>query len=145
MRKGWDLKSVSASSESHKGWQSEDQLLNNRVVILATSPFIKVRLTREFPLWLRGLRTQPVSMRIQVRSLASLSGLGIQRCHELQCRSQKWLGSCVAVAVAGSCSSNLTPSLGTPICCKCGLKAKKKVQLTRIVSFLGFFFVFWSF
>ena len=26
---------------------------------------------------------QPVSMRMQVQSLASLSGLGIQRCHEL--------------------------------------------------------------
>ena len=32
---------------------------------------------------------------------------------ELQCRSQTWLGSCVAEAVAeaSSCSSNLTPSL----------------------------------
>ena len=29
----------------------------------------------------------------------SLSGLGIQRCHELCCRSQTRLGSCVAVAV----------------------------------------------
>ena len=31
---------------------------------------------REFPLWLSGLRTQLVSMRMQVGSLASLSGLG---------------------------------------------------------------------
>ena len=29
---------------------------------------------REFPLWLSGLRTQPVFMRMRVRSLASLSG-----------------------------------------------------------------------
>ena len=28
-----------------------------------------------------------------------LSGLRIQRCHELRYRSQTWLGSCVAVAV----------------------------------------------
>ena len=32
----------------------------------------------------------------------------------------------VAVAVAGSCSSNLTPSLGTFICCRCAPKKKKK-------------------
>ena len=32
-------------------------------------------------------------------SLALLSGLRIERCHELWCRAQVWLGSCVAVAV----------------------------------------------
>ena len=32
----------------------------------------------------------------------------------------------VAVAVAGSCSSDLAPSLGTSICCGCGPKKKKK-------------------
>ena len=41
-----------------------------------------------------------VSMRTQVRSLASLCGLGIWRCHELWCRWQTWLGSGVAVVVA---------------------------------------------
>ena len=35
-----------------------------------------------------------------VRSLASLSGLRIQRCHELWWRSQTQLGSGIAVAVA---------------------------------------------
>ena len=39
-------------------------------------------------------------MRLQVRSLALLSGLRIQRCRELWCRSQMWLGSHVAVALA---------------------------------------------
>ena len=39
-------------------------------------------------------------MRTWVQSLASLSGLRIWRCHELWCRLQTWLGSCVAVAVA---------------------------------------------
>ena len=45
-------------------------------------------------------------MRTWVRSLASLSGLKIQRCHELWCRSQTQLRSLitVAVAVVGSCS-----------------------------------------
>ena len=53
-----------------------------------------------------------------VWSLASISGLRIQRCPELCCRSQMCLGSGVAVAVAQACgcSSDSTPSLGTSIC-----------------------------
>ena len=45
-------------------------------------------------------------------------------CCELWCRWQMWLGSCVAVAVAlaGSCSFDSTPSLGNSICCKCSPK-----------------------
>ena len=39
------------------------------------------------------------TMMLWVRSLASLSGLRIQRCYELWCRSQTWLGSHVAVAL----------------------------------------------
>ena len=38
-----------------------------------------------FLLCLRGLRTQLVSMRIWVPSLTSLSGSGIQHCHQLWC------------------------------------------------------------
>ena len=53
----------------------------------------------DFWLWHSGLRTQLVSMRIQVRSLASLSGLRVQRCCELWCRSQTRLGSRAAVAL----------------------------------------------
>ena len=36
-------------------------------------------------------------MKLRVRSLALLSGLRMQHCHELWCRSQTWLGSRVAV------------------------------------------------
>ena len=55
----------------------------------------------EFPLWLSRLRIHRlVSMRVRVRSPALLSGLRIQRCHKGQRRSQMWLGSDVAVAVA---------------------------------------------
>ena len=39
------------------------------------------------------------SMRTQLRSLASLSGLRIQHCCELWCRLQTQLGSGIAVAV----------------------------------------------
>ena len=56
----------------------------------------------------------------QVRSLALLSASGIWRCCELWYRLQAWLRSlnalAVAVAVACSSSSNLTPSLETSIC-----------------------------
>ena len=52
----------------------------------------------EFPLWLSG--NEPVaSMRMQVRSLASLSGLRTQCCRELWCRLQMQLRLHVAVAV----------------------------------------------
>ena len=52
-------------------------------------------------------------------SLASLSGSGFWRFCDLWCRSQTQLGSrdAVAVAQAGKSSSNLTPGLGTSICC----------------------------
>ena len=45
-----------------------------------------------------------------------LSGLRIWHCHELWCRLQMWLGSCVAMAVtvAGSCSSDWTPAQEPP-------------------------------
>ena len=65
-------------------------------------------------------------MRMQVRTLASLSGLRIQRCCEVWCRLQTWLGSPVAVAQVGSCSSDSVPSLGTSICCRCGHKRQNK-------------------
>ena len=59
-----------------------------------------------------------VSMRMRVLSLALRSGLRIRHCRELGCRSQMRLGSCVAVAVAvaSTYNTNLTPSLGTSIC-----------------------------
>ena len=45
-------------------------------------------------------------------------------------KSQMWLGFHVAGAVAGSYSSDLTPSLGNSICCKYGpIKTKKKKNL----------------
>ena len=71
-------------------------------------------------------------MRTRVRSLALFSGLTIQRCCELWCRSQVQLGSCVAVAVAvavaqaGSCSSKSAPSLGASTCHRHALKGQKR-------------------
>ena len=51
------------------------------------------------PIVAQQIRIRLVSMRMQVRSLALLSGLRIQHCHELWCGSQMWLGSRVAVAL----------------------------------------------
>ena len=81
----------------------------------------------------------PTSMRTQVWALSLSSGLRIQRCHELCCRSQMWLWSCIAVAVvwAGRYSSNLTPSLRTSICCEYG-PGKKKKQQTNIYTYFLF-------
>ena len=56
----------------------------------------------------------------------------IQHCCELWYRLQTWLGSGVAVTVpwAGSCSSNLIPSLGTSMCCRCTPKNHtKKIKI----------------
>ena len=72
-----------------------------------------------------------VSMRMRVQTLALLSGLRIWRCHELWCRSQMWLGSAGAVAVASSCSSDSTLSLGTSICCRLGPKKQKNKKQTN--------------
>ena len=62
-----------------------------------------------------------------VRSLASLSGLRIHCCHELWCRSQTWLGSGVAVAVAQASGYGFdsTPSLWKYVA-GVALKRKKK-------------------
>ena len=45
--------------------------------------------------WLTNLTSIP-----EIQSLASLSGLRIWHCHELWCRLQTRLESCVAVALA---------------------------------------------
>ena len=72
-------------------------------------------------------KNQLVTMRMQVQPLALLSGLGIQHCCDLWCRLQMWLESHVAVAVvwAGSCGSDLTPSLGISICRRRSPKKQK--------------------
>ena len=87
-------------------------------------------------------------MRMQVQSPTSLSGLRIQLYGELWCRSQRWLGSCVAMAVvqADSCSSSSTPNLGTFICHSAAAKTQqKRLYICTIKSrdgeqYLAFFF-----
>ena len=84
-----------------------------------------------------------VSMRVWAWSLALLSGLRIWRCRKLPCRSQKWLGSGIAVAVvqAGSYNANSTPSLGTSMCCTCSPKKTQKIkQDKKTTKFPGSWF-----
>ena len=83
------------------------------------------------------------SLRTQVWSLASLSGLRLWHCDELWCSLQTKLGSCVAVAVgqASGYSSDLIPSLGTFICHRTSPKRpkkKKKIQLFKRNIYLAF-------
>jgi len=56
----------------------------------------------------------------------------VQCCHELQYRSQTQHGSCVAVAVVSSYSSDSTPSLGTSICRGCSPKKTNKTKQNKI-------------
>ena len=54
--------------------------------------------SREFLLWLSGNESDK-HLRMQVQSLALLTGLRIWHCRELWCRLQTWLRSHIAVAV----------------------------------------------
>ena len=74
--------------------------------------------------------------RRQVWSLALLSGLSIQHCCGLCCRSQMWLGSDIAMAVvqASVYSSNLTLILGSSTCRGCSPKTPKTSKQKTLVQ-----------
>ena len=61
--------------------------------------FIKIKVSG-IPVVARWKRIQLVSLRVQVQSLASLSGSGIWRGHEMWCSSPTQIGSRIAGAVA---------------------------------------------
>ena len=86
-------------------------------------------------------------MRMQVQSLALLSGLRVWHCYELWCRSQTQLGSCIALAVAvvyaSSYSSNSTPRLKTSICRRSSPKNKTKQKKKTKKKNIKKFSVFW--
>ena len=60
----------------------------------------------------QGKQIELASMRMQVQSLTSLSGLRIWHCLELWCRLQTWLRSDVAVAVVQASSYSSDSTLG---------------------------------
>ena len=94
----------------------------------------------EFPLWLSGLRTQHSDVRMQVQSLASISGLRIQCYYKLWHSLQMWLRPHVAVAVvqACSCRSSVTPSPGTYISHRWCHKKKEKYHNQNTCTFVHF-------
>ena len=77
-----------------------------------------------------GSLTQLVSMRTQVGSLASLSGLRIQHRCELGCRSQtqleSWSGCGCGVGRGLKLQFDWTPNLGICTCPRCGPKTKDR-------------------
>jgi len=84
---------------------------------------------QEFPSWLsrnKSNRNHEVA--------GSIPGLTqwvkIWCCHELWCRSQTWLGSCI-VTVASSCSW-FDPRLGTSTCHRRGPKKEKENENTTL-------------
>ena len=76
-------------------------------------------------------------MKMLVRFQAPLSGLRIWHCCEPQCRSQTLA---VAMALAGSRSSNSTSSLETYKCCRCSSKKMTKKNLKKKTSLFKEFF-----
>ena len=65
--------------------------------IISKKDFYNVQL--RVPVVAQWKRIRVGTMRLWVRSLASLSRLRIQWCCEMWCRLQTWLGSGIAVAV----------------------------------------------
>ena len=101
------------------------------ILFLLDHQFMFIIENASIPIVAQWKWTWQVSMRMRVRSVALLSGLRTQPCLELRCRSQMWLGSGMAMAVASSWNSNLTPSPRTSICRMCGPKKKKKKKITE--------------
>ena len=65
---------------------------------------IKCQVRSKWRLWgvpvvVQGVKNPTSIQEDVVRSLTLLSGLRTWCCHKLQCRSQTWLGSHIAVAV----------------------------------------------
>ena len=84
------------------------------------------------------MEINPTSIHENVGSILALPrGLRIWHCCELWCRLQTQLRSQVAVAVAwaGSCISDLTPSLGTSVCF--GYSPKKQKEKKKKKEFTG--------
>ena len=89
---------------------------------LSTEYFSQMKISYWSPLMAQWKQIWLISMRVQqVQSLASLSGLRIRSCREVGIGHRQGLD----LAVAGSYSSDSTPSLGTSVCCRCGPKKQK--------------------
>ena len=77
-------------SSSSRGWRFRTDLKKQRLCI-KNNEGVPIVVQWKW-IWL-------VSMRMEAQSLTSLSGLWIQRCPELWCRSQMQLGSCYGCGI----------------------------------------------
>ena len=84
-------------------------------------------------MWLSGNKPQLVAMRIWVRLLASLTGLRIRRCHKL-CGVGRRFG--LDPMYTGSCTSDLTLSLGIYLYHRCGPKKENSHNFLELMTFL---------
>ena len=107
--------------ESQKEKEKEKEKKKKKKVELS---FKYDNFSREFPLWLSGLKTLLVSMKMQVRSLVLLSGL-----RKLQCRLQMQLGYGITIDVAVAPIRPLAWEL--PYARGVALKRKKKNQTPK--------------
>ena len=85
-------------------------------------------LMRGVPVMAQWKRIRLVSTRTQVRSLVSLSGLGIRRCRELWCRVEveAWILHCYGGGVGRQLQLWLDPILEPPGAAGTALKRQKK-------------------
>ena len=125
----------------HTYVQNKNILCQRKEITIITETSLVLKEMEEFPSWLSSLRTRLASMRRWVLSLASLSGLRIQRYCELWYKLQMQLGSHIAAAVmqAGSCSCDSTPSLETSICCRSSCKKKERKKKKDFLKILSHF------
>ena len=75
---------------------------------------------------------QRKQIRLQIRSLTSLSGLRIWCCHELWCRSRHSLDLMWLWCRPAGCSSNLTPVWEPPCAMGAALKRQKKCEFPTV-------------
>ena len=83
------------------------------------------------PIVVQWKRIQLVSLRMWIRSLASISGLRIQRCSELWCRSKMRLGSGIVLLWHRPAAAAPIQSLAWefPHVASAALKSKEKKEL----------------
>ena len=107
---------------------SSNQICISKMVL---SKYVLNEWNWEFRFWLSSIRTQKVFTRMQVRSLASFSGLRIQCCHELWCRSQTGLDPALLWLWCGRAATAPIRPLPweLPYAAGMALKRKKKNQI----------------
>ena len=116
---------------------------------VGTPTFILINIISGEFLLAQQKRIQLVTMRLQVQYLTLLSGLRIQRCHDLWCRSQTLLRFYVVVWHRLAATAPIQPlAWKPPLCRGYGPKKKKKknrICLVGICTFTFYFFFFPAF